>query len=182
MLNLLRMRKKTVLDLGPWLSLLVLLRTSFYRRRTPRARRTCKASCTSLSKSWKMGGEEVLGVTTGQPNLFKQDLSKLVSYDVRRAASARCGLTSFSRTMAYLSRWYLTVLKFIYVYIHFHVIIIDCRKSKRYLLYKIHKKCKLTCFFGIQNFACLWRLSRQRDLGSLYPTSHLCIFYVCIYG
>lgn len=26
-----------------------------------------------------MGGEEGLGVTTGQPNLYKQDLSKLVS-------------------------------------------------------------------------------------------------------
>lgn len=26
-----------------------------------------------------MGGEERLGVTTGQPNLYKQDLSKLVS-------------------------------------------------------------------------------------------------------
>lgn len=31
-----------------------------------------------------MGGEEGLGVTTGQPNLYKQDLSKLVSVDLNR--------------------------------------------------------------------------------------------------
>ena len=30
-------------------------------------------------ETWKMGNEDGLGVTTGQPNLYKQDLSKLVS-------------------------------------------------------------------------------------------------------
>ncbi|EZA55619.1 Eukaryotic translation initiation factor 2 subunit 3, Y-linked [Ooceraea biroi] len=37
-----------------------------------------------------MGGEERLGVTTGQPNLYKQDLSKLTSKDARK-------LTTLSR-------------------------------------------------------------------------------------
>ena len=27
-----------------------------------------------------MGGDDILGVTTGQPNLLKQELSKLVSF------------------------------------------------------------------------------------------------------
>lgn len=30
-------------------------------------------------ETWKMGNEEGFGITTGQPNLYKQDLSKLVS-------------------------------------------------------------------------------------------------------
>lgn len=30
-----------------------------------------------------MGGDEGIGVTTGQPNLYKQDLSKLVSNALR---------------------------------------------------------------------------------------------------
>lgn len=45
----------------------------------------------------KMGGEEGLGVTTGQPNLYKQDLSKLVSRDIHSCALLQVNdLTSFS--------------------------------------------------------------------------------------
>lgn len=50
-----------------------------------------------------MGGEEVLGVTTGQPNLYKQDLSKLVSRDTYSFVCCPKDLTSFPRAINILN-------------------------------------------------------------------------------
>lgn len=50
-----------------------------------------------------MGGEEGLGVTTGQPNLYKQDLSKLVSNKYTNVSLQFSKLSYMLRITSYIT-------------------------------------------------------------------------------